>query len=395
MKKVDLDTLPPGTHRVAPNLFLSVRNETSKSWLFRARWNGSTVRIGLGSYFRVPLATVKAKAAKLQAEVAEGRDPRLLYTDKPKETEKPEKKVLTFAEVAKMAIEEKAAVSRWKNAKHTWQWTASVEQYAFPALGKLPIDEISQKDVLKVLRPIWETKTETASRVRGRLETIFNYAIREGLRTAANPAIWKGNLEFKLPARSKVQPVEHLEAPTLPELKRFTAHALVSPKIGNLATLFGILTATRANEFCRASWSQIDMKEKVWAIPAAYRKDGKQYPHRVPLSDLAVHVLELARACARYAERETDAVFFGLRNPFVNLQTPRMMLMRYLDRHLTMHGCRSTFRDWAAETGQNFDATELCLMHEIGNKVTRAYYRTDLLEPRREIMQAWADALKS
>lgn len=395
MKKVDLDTLPPGTHRVAPNLFLSVRNETSKSWLFRARWNGSTVRIGLGSYFRVPLAAVKAKAAKLQTEVAEGRDPRLLFAaDKPT-AEQPAKKIPTFAEVAAMAIEEKASVARWKNAKHTWQWTASVEKYAIPVLGKLPIDQITQKDVLKALRPIWETKTETASRVRGRLETIFNYAIREGLRTAANPAVWKGNLEFKLPARSKVQPVEHLEAPTLPELKRFTAHALASPKIGNLATLFGILTATRANEFCRAEWSQIDLNEKVWAIPAAYRKDGKHYSHRVPLSDLAVRVLELARACAEHAERDSDAVFFGLRNPHVNLQTPRVLLMKFLGRHLTMHGCRSTFRDWAAETGQNFDATELCLMHEIGNKVTRAYYRTDLLEPRREIMQAWADALKS
>lgn len=259
------------------------------------------------------------------------------------------------------------------------------ETYALPVLGRLDVAEIGRDAVLAVLRPIWQTKTETASRLRSRIECILDYCIRRGYRTKENPARWRGGLEFDLPSQGKIQTVKHHEAVTVTEVKALIPRLMTS-KSGK-AILFGILTASRVQEFTAAEWSEIDFKKKVWSVPPERRKDGKPYPHRVPL---ASQTLELLKSIPK---NEDGCLFEGMHSKHISFETPRIMLRKMLGRPVTMHGCHSTFRDWCAETLQNPILAEKSLMHATGNKVSQTYQRSDLLEQRRPLMQAWADAL--
>lgn len=217
---------------------------------------------------------------------------------------------------------------------------------------------------------------------------IFNYAIRNGWRSNQNPAQWNGNLEFDLPATHPFAPVRHLTAIELGDLKKIARLFFEKAGVGHLAVLFGVLTASRSREFVLADWSEIDLKKKVWAVPSERRKDRKPYPHRVPLSTWCVKVL-------MKLPTRSGALFPGQNMAHINVETPRITLVKALHKKTTMHGCRSTFRDWCAENGKDPVLAEKSLMHATGNAVQLAYQRSDLLEQRRVLMQEWANTVMS
>ncbi|WP_371873899.1 tyrosine-type recombinase/integrase [Parasutterella muris] len=260
-----------------------------------------------------------------------------------------------------------------------------MKDIAIPVLGKKKMSEISRQDVLDVLKPIWMTRNETASRLRGRLENIFAYAVSDGL-MAYNPALWRGNLDRELPPPSKVQNAGHLEAMPLKELQE-KIHCFLPPKNRTRQViLFTILTASRVGESAPARWDEIDWENKIWSVPPERRKDQKKYPHRVPLSRQAIELL-------KGIERKGDLIFCIDASNQGSKYSLRPLLQRMTGTKATMHGFRSTFRDWAAENGVPDTVAEKCLMHTTGNAVVQAYQRSDLLEQRREVMQAWADAV--
>lgn len=375
-------TLPEGRHSVAPNLNLRVRDGT-RTYVLRYCIGGKRKDKHLGSANELSLTEAKRLADKLRSELAEGKLPRTAkdkLIEKLKEADTP-----TFEKYALQAIEKIAAVRVWKNAKHKAQWFATVRAYAFPVLGKKKLSEIKKADVLEVLRPIWSTKTETASRVRGRLENIFSYAVTDGL-MEFNPAIWRGNLDRDLPPPSKIQIVEHHEAMPLDVLQeKITCFYPASDRTRQVI-LFTILTASRVGESVPARWDEIDWENRIWSVPPERRKDQKPYPHRVPLSDQAMELLNSI-------ERKGEEIFCLKADDLGSRYSLAHLLQRITKTTATMHGFRSTFRDWAAENGVPDTIAEKCLMHVTGNAVVQAYQRSDLLEQRREVMQAWADAV--
>lgn len=375
-------TLPEGRHSVAPNLNLRVR-DGKRTYVLRYCIGGKRKDKHLGSADDLSLTEAKRLADKLRSELAEGKLPQTArdkLAEKLKEADAP-----TFEKYALEAIEKIASVRVWKNAKHKAQWFATVRAYAFPVLGKKKLSEIKKADVLEVLRPIWSTKTETASRVRGRLENIFSYAVTDGL-MEFNPAIWRGNLDRDLPPPSKIQIVEHHEAMPLDVLQEKISCLYPADTRTRQVILFTILTASRVGESVPARWDEIDWENRIWSVPPERRKDQKPYPHRVPLSDQAMELLNSI-------ERKGEEIFCLKADDLGSRYSLAHLLQRITKTTATMHGFRSTFRDWAAENGVPDTVAEKCLMHVTGNAVVQAYQRSDLLEQRREVMQAWADAV--
>lgn len=375
-------TLPEGRHSVAPNLNLRVR-DGKRTYVLRYCIGGQRKDKHLGSADDLSLTEAKRLADKLRSELAEGKLPQTArdkLAEKLKETDAP-----TFEKYALDAIEKIASVRVWKNAKHKAQWFATVRAYAFPVLGKKKLSEIKKADVLEVLRPIWSSKTETASRVRGRLENIFSYAVTDGL-MEFNPAIWRGNLDRDLPPPSKIQIVEHHEAMPLEVLQEKISCLYPADTRTRQVILFTILTASRVGESVPARWDEIDWENRIWSVPPERRKDQKPYPHRVPLSDQAMELLNSI-------ERKGEEIFCLKADDLGSRYSLAHLLQQMTDTTATMHGFRSTFRDWAAENGVPDTIAEKCLMHVTGNAVVQAYQRSDLLEQRREVMQAWADAV--
>lgn len=375
-------TLPEGRHSVAPNLNLRVR-DGKRTYVLRYCIGGKRKDKHLGSADDLSLTEAKRLADKLRSELAEGKLPQTArdkLAEKLKEADAP-----TFEKYALEAIEKIASVRVWKNAKHKAQWFATVRAYAFPVLGKKKLSEIKKADVLEVLRPIWSTKTETASRVRGRLENIFSYAVTDGL-MEFNPAIWRGNLDRDLPPPSKIQIVEHHEAMPLDVLHEKISCLYPADTRTRQVILFTILTASRVGESVPARWDEIDWENRIWSVPPERRKDQKPYPHRVPLSDQAMELLNSI-------ERKGEEIFCLKADDLGSRYSLAHLLQRITKTTATMHGFRSTFRDWAAENGVPDTVAEKCLMHVTGNAVVQAYQRSDLLEQRREVMQAWADAV--
>ena len=384
----NLSDIPNGVHLIEPNFYIRVR-ENKRTFFFAYKQDGKRKEIGLGGAKRTPLALAKKKAAKLRLDLMNGIEPML----KEKEAPVAKDSGRTFNEIYKEAIETMDGVKRWKNEKHRRQWYSTIEAYACPILGNKKIKDISRDDIIAVLKPIWNTKNETASRVRARLERIFSYAIFKHEYMGANPAVYRDNLDMVFAPSGKIQTVKHMEAMTIKEAQKYVATAVASGKMGHLATVFGMLTALRANEFIRARWEEIDLNSALWIVPPERRKIARDFPMRVPLSEQACAVLK--HLAQTFKGKPVGHVFYSetAASGHISLETPRIMLRKVLKRSVTMHGCRSTFRDWAEETGQNPTATERCLMHEEPNKTTRAYQRSDLLEKRRPLMQAWADAI--
>lgn len=288
-----------------------------------------------------------------------------------------------FSRVAKEHIARQEA--GWKNSKHRQQWENTLKTYVYPIIGDVPVSEVTAEHVLQILQPIWNTKTETATRVRMRIESVLDAAKVRGLRQGENPARWRANLDAVLPPKSKVHKVKHHDAMDWKLVPEFFRSLAEQPGMGALALRFTILTALRSGEVRKATWDELDLDQAIWTIPAAKMKAQRE--HRVPLSRPAVNLLQgLPRLTG------TNLVFPGTRatSPLSDM-TLSAVLRRMKIPDVTVHGFRSTFRDWAAEeTHFNGDTVELALAHIVANKVGRAYRRGDQLEKRRPLMDKWA-----
>jgi integrase len=305
-------------------------------------------------------------------------------------------KAITFKQCAATYI--KAHRAGWRNSKHAAQWEATLDTYAEPIIGSLPVQDVDTSLVMKVLEqdvsggpdktnsPLWTAKPETASRLRGRMETILDWARVRGYRTGENPARWRGHLDKLLPARAKVRKVKHHAALPFADLPDFMAALRTQEGTAARALEFAILTAARTGEVIGAVWQEINWQEKVWNIAGTRMKAAKE--HRVPLCGRALAILEDLMP----AENSNQFVFPGAdaTQPLSNMAL--LMLLRRMKRDdLTAHGFRSTFRDWAAErTGFQNEVIEMALAHAIGSKVEAAYRRGDLFDKRRRLMDAWA-----
>jgi integrase len=371
-----------GLHNDGAGLYLKVTDAGTKSWIFRYKIGGRSRDMGLGTYPAIKLAAAREMAGEAYAKVKSGVDPieerKQLTAPPPKP-----KRVVTFDEAAERYIG--AHEKSWKNDKHRQQWRNTLTTYADPVIGRKDVAAIKLDDVLQVLEPIWTDKAETASRVRGRIESVLDWAAVRGLRTGENPARWRGHLKHLLPARNKKRTVRHHPALPWRELPAFMAELRANNSIPARALEFTILTAARTSETTDVTWPEIDKDGAAWIVPAERMKAGVL--HRVPLTAAALAVLDgLPRI-------EGDAhVFAGARKgrPLSNMAM--LELLRGMRPGLTVHGFRSTFRDWAAE-GTNFprELAESALAHVVGNEVERAYQRGDLFDKRRKLMQAWAE----
>lgn len=378
LKAAEVRKLPDGRHSDGGNLYLFVKG-ASRSWVFRYKQLGKLYDVGLGSASTVSLAQARLMASDLRLKVMTGEP---LVTPKQAALNKVREREVKFADLVPECIENQRQVRRWRTEAQAVRWDRTIKKYAMPVIGDKPIQSIKRDDILEILKPIWTDRTETASNLQRYLNAVFVYALSQGKLSGSSPAAWLGNLDQFLPAPSKVMRVEHhpsLPWKQIPDLFDSLYYRL---SIVSKAIMFGVLTAARANEFCLAQWSEIDFDNGVWICPR--RKDGRPEPHRVPLSP---QVLDWLRTFPRVNEY----VFFGVRmRGHISLESPIKML-KQLGMEVTIHGMRSTFRDWAAEHGYDRVLAEKALQHQTGTEVEQAYQRSDLLERRRPMMQAWAE----
>lgn len=397
--KQAMGKLKPGLHAAggdAPGLYLSVNPRGAKSWVYRystfVDGKRSVRAMGLGSFPLFGLADAREKARELRRQRAEGVDPWQARRDakgKTRAAATAQAKAqaagrVTFEAAAKRFLT--AHQASWKNPKHRAQWGRTLEVYAFPVIGKKPVGDVVTADVLAILEPIWRTTPETAKRVRGRVEQVLDYAAALDLRPDDNPARWQGKLAKLLPARSKVRATKHHAAMPHGEVPGFMVRLQGRTDMGALALQLAVLTACRSGEVLKAKWGEVDLAARVWSIPAARMKAGK--PHLVPLSDAAVAVLEKARGLRIDGN---DYVFPGQAKGRPLSDMAMTMILRRLKLDVTVHGFRSSFRDWAAETtAYPADVVEAALAHVVADKVAAAYLRTDFFEKRRSLMAEWA-----
>jgi len=374
-----------GYHADGANLYLRVAPKAGgRGWIFRYSIAGRVRDMGLGSYPEIGLAAARELAEKYRKLVKEGSDP-IEYRRAQRATVRlAAAKNLTFDECAREYLNEHE--SKWRSAKHRAQWGSTLKRYAFPAFGKLPASAIDVGLVLKCLKPIWNDKPETASRLRGRIEAVLDWASVHGYRHGENPARWKGNLKGALPSRSSLRDVEHHSALPYPEIGSFMTALRERNDVAALALEFTILTAARTAETIGATWDEVDLTEKVWKIPAGRTKAKRE--HRVPLSASALAVLRKLETI-----RDQDFLFPGLKRGRPLSDMAMLVLLKCLARRdLTVHGFRSTFRDWAADrTNFQREVVEMALAHRVGSEAELAYRRSDFFERRRRLMAAWAD----
>ena len=373
----------PGLYADGLGLYLQVSQYGTKSWLFRFMRDGQARKMGLGPIHTVTLAMAREKATEARRKLLDNIDP-IEQRKEVRQTARIEAaKPMTFAQCAEKYID--AHKAGWKNAKHAAQWQATLDTYVHPIFGSLPVASIDVGLVLKALEPIWNTKPETASRVRGRIESILDWATARKHRAGDNPARWKGHLDHLLPARSKVAKVQHHAALPYIEIGDFMQQVRGLEGVSPRALEFAILTATRTGEVIGAKWSEVDLKAGMWTIPGERMKAGKE--HRVPLSSRAV---ELLKALPR--EKGSDFLFIGDKPGKALSNMALLMTLRRMGRDdLTTHGFRSTFRDWAAEqTAYPNEMVEMALAHTIGDKTEAAYRRGDMVEKRHRLMEDWA-----
>jgi integrase len=376
----------PGLHfvGVVPGLALQITAAGARSWTLRVVVGGKRRDMGLGNYPSVTLAMAHAKARDARELIRQGIDPIQRQQAAQSALRAAMAEALTFKECAEAYI--KAHREGWKNAKHRQQWANSLAQHAYPVLGELMVRDVKLPQVLAVLEPIWITTNETAVRLRGRIETVLDWATARGLRDGLNPARWRGHLDKLLPKPSKVNNAEHHAALPVGDVGAFMVRLREAHGIGARALELAILTAARSGEVRGATWTEIDTEAKTWIIPGARMKAGKE--HRVPLT---AEALELLKALPRMPG--TDLVFPAPRGGQLSDMTLTAVLRR-LDVPAVPHGFRSTFRDWASErTNYPRDAAEMALAHAIGDKVEAAYRRGDLFEKRRLMMADWAKFL--
>ncbi len=384
-----------GMHGAGAGLWLLVSKTGAKSWVFRYQINGKARAMGLGSYPSVGLAEARHRAQAARDQVKrDGVDPLEAKAEAARRATLEAAASTTFMDVAREYIE--AHRPSWRNPKHGDQWHNTLATYAAPVFRDTPVREIDRALVLEVLRPIWTTKTETATRVRGRIEIVLDHAEAKGLRPEGmrNPAALAGLRSFLPPAR-KVAAVVHHPALPYARMPAFMAALRLREGNGARALEFAVLTAARSGEVRGATWAEVDMAARVWTVPAARMKAGRE--HRVPLSNAAMVVLEAQRTDS------TEIYIFPGAHPgrplsdmslTAHLRGMNEQGQGFVDsagKTVTAHGFRSTFRDWAAERTQfPAELAEMALAHTVGSKVEAAYRRGDMFEKRHELMQAWA-----
>ena len=355
-----------------------------KSWVYRYRNGGHTREMGLGALSAVPLAKAREAAHAARQLRAAGVDP--VHHRKASEREQriAAERARTFEQVADEYISTHRR--QWRNDKHGAQWSSTLKRYAFPKFGKVPVADVTVAHVREALDPIWTTKTETAMRVRGRIEQILDYAHAMDLRNGDNPARWRGRLALCLPAPSRVRSVTHHAALPYAAVGDFIAKLREHEGLAAKALEFAILTAARTGEVIGAKWSEVDFQAALWTVPAARMKTSRQ--HRVPLSTSAMVLLE-----APFEHRGSSEYIFcmpGAKRPISNMAMLMVIKRMGLKGSVTAHGFRSSFRDWAAEqTHVDSAIAEAALSHSPGSKVQKAYLRADRLEQRRELMESW------
>ncbi|MGO9446311.1 MAG: tyrosine-type recombinase/integrase [Thiobacillaceae bacterium] len=366
---------------VVPGLALQITSRGTRSWILRIRVAGKRRDMGLGAFPGVTLAGAREKARVMREQVDNGIDPILDRRLKKSALTAELARSITFTQATDGFLKDKAA--GWKNAKHAAQWAATLEQYAFPVIGKLQARDVDLPHVLAILRPLWEVKTETASRLRGRIDNILDWATVHGYRAGPNPARWKGHLDKLLPAPSKVSKVEHLAALPYQQINLFLNNLHLMEGIAARAVEFAIITAARSGEVRGATWDEINLQDAVWTIPAERMKAGKE--HRIPLSDRA---LQLLLALPR--SEDSEHVFPSPRGKELSDMSLSAVLRR-MAAGFTVHGMRSTFRDWAGETtGFPREVIEHALAHQIKDRAEAAYARGSLFEKRRRLMAEWS-----
>ncbi len=364
-------------------LYLQVSASGAKSWVFRFKKEGKLREMGLGPAHTITLVEAREQAIDCRKQRLLDIDPIEARREGEAANRLAKSKEMTFRQCAEAYID--AHKASWSNAKHAAQWPSTLQTYAYPVFGEAPVQSIDVGLVTKAIEPIWQTKTETASRLRGRIESVLDWAAVRGFRQGDNPARWKGHLDKLLPQRERVQRVVHHAALPYLEIGAFMGLLREQGSTSALALEFLILTATRTNEVIGATWAEFDLDAALWTIPATRMKAKRE--HRVPLSKPA-----LALVRNLHANRSSDFVFPGAKADRALSNMALLMLRKRMKRDgLTIHGFRSTFRDWAAER-TNFprEVAEHALAHSLPNKVEAAYQRSDLFEKRRLMMEEWA-----
>lgn len=375
----------PGRHADGGGLHLLVKETGARSWVYRFMLKGKSRDIGLGAAGQGGISLADARTARdaLRLKVKAGIDPL-------EERQREATEALAAAQAAAIAGMTFKAVAEayiganetsWRNDKHRQQWRNTLASYVYPVMGELPVADIGTSHVLKILEPIWHDKPETASRIRGRIETVLDAAKARGYREGENPARWRGHIAQILPLRSRLTRGHHKAMP-YEAIPAFMAKLREREAMAALALEFVILTATRTSEVLGASWAEVDLDKAIWTVPASRMKAGKE--HRIPLSPRAVEILEAVKPLGKASLFPADKGG--------KLSTMAMsMLLRRMKLDCTVHGFRSGFRDWAAEcTGYAHEVCEMALAHVIGNKSEAAYRRGDLFDKRRRLMADWA-----
>jgi integrase len=355
-------------------LYLQVSAYGTRSWVYRYTIAGARREMGLGSLDTFTLKEARERARECRQLVNKGIDPIDDRRAKRDVRRAEAAKRLTFKDAAEKYIA--AHASEWRSQVHLVQWRSSLKTYAYPVLGQMPVDAIALPHVIKVLEPIWQTKTETASRLRARIERVLAWATVSKFRTGDNPATWRGNLKEALAAPSKIKKIRHHPALPYVEIPAFMEELRASDGVAARALEFTILTAARTSEITGATWDEIDLARKVWTVPAGRIKGGKE--HRVPLSGRCVDILESL-------PRTGDLMFPGL------IRKSMSVALRSLRDGLTVHGFRSSFRDWAAErTAYPQEVIEQALAHKLEDAAEAAYARWDMLKKHARLMQDWS-----
>lgn len=373
----------PRKHPVGESLYLQISKTGARSWLFRYAINSKTTWMGLGSARIVSLADARAKVTEFLKDLQDGLNPLAERAAQEKELQLQDARTMTFDECANKYVD--AHSPSWKNEKHKSQWTNTLDTYASPFIGQLPVGDVDTTLVLKILEPIWYTKAETANRLRGRLERVLSWAAVRGYRSHDNPARWRGHLDQLLPKRASIQKVEHFKALPFGEVGSFIQKLRKQDSIGALALEFVILTATRTNETLQAKWAEFNFEENYWLIPAERMKAKKE--HKVPLCPRALEILNKVRT-----HSTGEHVFPGMKSGQSLSDMTLLMIIRRMGYDVTTHGFRSSFSDWAAER-TNFprEVVEMALAHTVKNKVEAAYRRGDLFFKRTHLMNKWAE----
>jgi integrase len=379
LKPVQLRSLKPGLHPDGNGLYIFVSESGAKSWRLILNINGKRRELGLGPMSAVSLSEARYKRDEALKLRQQGLDPLQVWRGNGANGN-----AITFGTVAKefIALHEPT----WKNEKHRNQWKALERQAAL--LWDKPVQEVDVNDVLDVLQPIWTTKAETASRIRGRIEQVLSAAKARKLRSGENPAVWRGNLDQLLPRRRKGAQRHHSAMPYA-EVPSFYSLLLKLNSASARALQFTILTAARTGETIGATWKEVDLENRLWTIPASRMKAGRA--HRVPLSTAAVELLKSLKG----KKGPDDFIVPGSKDDSALSNMAMAMVLRRMDHsHYTVHGFRSTFRDWAGdEKDVPREIIEQALAHAVGTEVERAYRRSDAREKRRKLMEEWVDYL--